>query len=415
MKIVRNIARLLIAPVFIFAGFVKAIDPLGLTYKFSDYFEAFHLDFLGPFALFFAILLSTAELLIGINLLLKLRMRETAWALLIFMVFFTLLTLGIAIANPVTDCGCFGDALILTNWQTFFKNLFFLVPTLLVFVERGKYVQFFTSWIQYLASGSIYFVLVMLSVYSLRTLPLIDFRPYKIGSDIPAGMEVPEGMPVDRYETILVYEKGGEQHEFTLQSEEQPWNDSSWVWVETKNLLVEKGYTPPIHDFSISSLDGEDVTDTFLNDDAYSFLVVMHDIEKADRSYIAEINNLMKQASDYGYAVYGLTASGDEAIYSAQNTLNLSFGLFITDDITLKTIIRSNPGLVLVKQGVVLDKWAGSRLPGAKLFEDGGLAYSISELHARQRKTISLLIISIIAFAAILTSSLRLLITKQEN
>ena len=149
MSILRNVARLLMASVFIFAGFVKLIDPLGLTYKFSDYFEAFHMDFLNPLALILAIVLSALELLIGLNLLLKIRMKETSWALLIFMVFFTCLTFVIAITNPVTDCGCFGDALILTNWQTFFKNIIFFIPTLIVFKQRERFIEIISPLIQW--------------------------------------------------------------------------------------------------------------------------------------------------------------------------------------------------------------------------------------------------------------------------
>lgn len=148
MNIFRNIARLIIAPVFIFAGFVKLIDPLGLTYKLSDYFDAFHLDFLNPLAIGLAIVLSAAELLIGLNLFMKIRMKETAWALLMFMIFFTILTFIIALTNPVTDCGCFGDALILTNWQTFFKNIIFFIPTIVVFHQRDRFNQVFSPIFQ---------------------------------------------------------------------------------------------------------------------------------------------------------------------------------------------------------------------------------------------------------------------------
>jgi uncharacterized membrane protein YphA (DoxX/SURF4 family) len=409
MKLIRNIARLIIAPVFIFAGFVKAIDPLGLTYKFSDYFDAFNMEFLGPAALVLAILLSTAELLIGINLLLKLRMKETAWALFVFMVFFAVLTLVIAITNPVTDCGCFGDALILTNWQTFFKNIIFMVPTLIVFAGRNKYIQSFSPLIQWTATAGCYSILLLLSIYSLRTLPLIDFRPYKIGTDIPAGMTIPEGMPLDKYETYLVYEKEGEKREFTLQSPEQPWNDSTWIWVETKNILVEKGYTPPIHDFSLTDLDGMDVTDYFLNDSGYSFLVVMYDITRTDRDQLAELNELMRIADEYNFEVYGMTSSIDSDIFDVMDEVDFSFKLHITDEITLKTMIRSNPGLILVKEGVVLGKWPGSRLPRKTLISDGALSGSLTAVEKKLNKRTALITVLCCAFTAAVATAFRLI------
>jgi uncharacterized membrane protein YphA (DoxX/SURF4 family) len=207
MKVLRNFSRIIIAPVFVFSGFVKAIDPLGSAYKFSDYFEAFGLDFLMPTALVLAILLSTAELVIGLNLIMGVVMRTTSWALFIFMSFFTLLTLIIALTNPVTDCGCFGDALILTNWQTFWKNILFMIPTLFIFYGRKRFrpvASMAGEWsivLVFIITG------VSLSIYTYRNLPVFDFRPYKVATHIPTDMAIPEGAPSTNTKPFLFIQR----------------------------------------------------------------------------------------------------------------------------------------------------------------------------------------------------------------
>ena len=408
MNIIRNLARLLISPVFIFAGFVKLIDPLGLTYKFSDYFVAFHLDFLNPIALVLAIALSATELLIGTNLLLRIRMKETSWALMIFMVFFTILTFIIAITNPVSDCGCFGDALILTNWQTFFKNLIFLIPTLIVFYERDKYNQIFSPLVQWSVTVLIFLINILLSVYYLRNLPPLDFRPYKIGTHILSSMEIPEGMPMDEYETVLVYEKEGIAKEFTLDSPEQPWNDSTWEWIETKNVLVKEGYKPPIHDFSLTTLEGVDITDQMLYDPGYSFLVIAYDLEKSSHRELTKIKSFSEKASEIGFSLYGMTSSTDDIIHEIIDPFNYNFDFYTSDEITLKTIIRSNPGLVLIKNGVIIGKWPGRSLPDLEKLEKSGISASLSALQKANSDGIALIVVLIYTILGILTTSFRL-------
>lgn len=408
MNIIRNLARLLISPVFIFAGFVKLIDPLGLTYKFSDYFVAFHLDFLNPLALVLAIVLSATELLIGTNLLLKVRMKETSWVLMIFMVFFTILTFIIAITNPVSDCGCFGDALILTNWQTFFKNLIFLIPTLIVFNQRDKFNQVLSPLVQWSVTVLVFLINILLSVYYLRNLPLLDFRPYKIGTHIPSSMEIPEGMPMDEYETILVYEKEGISKEFTLDSPEQPWNDSTWEWIETKNVLIKEGYKPPIHDFSLTTLEGVDITDQMLYDPGYSFLVIAYDLEKSSPKELTEIKSFSKRASEIGFSLYGMTSSTDDIIHDIIDPFNYNFDFYTSDEITLKTIIRSNPGVVLIKNGVIIGKWPGRKLPDIEKLETSGISASLSTLQKAKSDGIALIVVLIYTILGILTTSFRL-------
>lgn len=410
LKIIRNTARYLISIVFIFSGFVKAIDPLGSHYKFSDYFEAFGLGFLGPLSLSLAVLLSSAELLIGLCLFFKVRMRTSSWALLLFMIFFTILTLIIALTDPVSDCGCFGDALILTNWQTFFKNLIFLVPTLIVFRERNNFQLSFIPKIEWSLVIFLFAVTILLSVYCIRNLPFVDFRPYKLGANIPESMEVPEGMPVDEYETVLVYERGGIQQEFTLESSEEPWSDSTWLWIETKNVLISKGYVPPIHDFSLSSSEGEDITSSVLFDSEYSFLFVAYDLKKSNKNGLKKINKFIGEARSNGYNAYGMTSSVVEEVEEVSSNLDLNFDFYTTDEITLKTMIRCNPGLMLIKDGTVIGKWHHRNIPGKEFLKTQGLSYCLAELEKNKNDYFGLGIVIVICLIGLL-----IFIFRQED
>lgn len=383
MRTIRNFARILIAPVFIFSGFVKAIDPLGTTYKFTDYFEAFGMDFMAPVAFVLAILLITAELAIGLALLLGVLMRITSWALMIFMSFFTILTFILALTDPVTDCGCFGDAVILTNWQTFWKNLIFMVPTLIVFANRRMYrpiTSVVNEW-----GIAVLFILtgIILSVVTYMNLPFIDFRPYKVGTHIPTAMEIPEGAPVDEYEAFFIYEKNGEQKEFS--ATDIPYNDTNWKYVDRRTVLVEKGYEPPIHDFSLTTLDGMDVTDSMLSDPGYSILIISHDLQKASDKGLKKVNDFVASLKDAPVSIYGMTSSTNAIINEMGYTYNFNYAYHTSDEITLKTMIRSNPGIMLVKDGTVIGKWHYGNLP--ELIENKEHLLSMTLLDRESKKT----------------------------
>ena len=354
MKMIRYISRLLTGIVFIFSGFVKAVDPAGSAIKFREYFEAFHLDFLVFTAVPLAIALSAAELMIGLNLLARFRMKFTAWTLLIFMAFFSLLTLLLALTNPVSDCGCFGDALKLTNWQTFGKNVLLLIPTLVVFYGRTEltFPAFKYEW----AMVAFNFVIAcLLSVYCILHQPLLDFRPYGTGTHIPDKMTIPEGAPLDEYETILVYEKNGVQQEFTDQN--FPWQDTLWKWVETRQKLIRKGYEPPIHDFSITCSDGSDITPEVLADTGYTFVLIAPYLEHTSAKGMQRLNDLALRCNELGFRSICLSSSANSQVSEFINAFQPAFEICSADETTLKTIIRANPGLMLLQRGTILGKW----------------------------------------------------------
>lgn len=359
----------MLATLFIFSGFVKAVDPLGSFYKIQDYLAAFGIISWFPtyLPLLFAIILSSAEFCVGVFLFFGVRRKIASTLALLLMSVMTPLTLYLALANPVSDCGCFGDAWVLTNWQTFGKNIVLLIAAITVFRERKLMFRFVTLKIKWMVSLYTLLFVFALSFYCLEYLPVLDFRPYKIGADIKAGMEIPEGAKPSVFESRFVLEKDGRQQEFTLDN----YPDSTWTFVETRTVLKEKGYEPPIHDFSMISLGtGEDITDSVLTDKGYTFLLVAHRIEEADDSNIDLINEIYDYSVEHGYGFYALTSSPDEEIEMWRERTGAEYPFCQMDDITLKTIIRSNPGLLLIKDGTILNKWSDNQLPDEYVLND---------------------------------------------
>ncbi|MDX9853622.1 MAG: DoxX family membrane protein [Tenuifilaceae bacterium] len=396
MKLLFQIFRFLLAAVFIFSGFVKGIDPLGSAYKFGDYFAAFHLDFLQPTVVVMAFILCAAELLIGLLLLFGIKMRFAAWSVLLFMAFFTPLTLVLAIFNPVSDCGCFGDAIKLSNWGTFFKNLVFLAAAVFVFIQRKKFTSFYSKPMQWALILVLSIVALAPSFHGYYSLPMFDFRPYKIGVNFAEAMEIPEGAPVDEYKTIFIYEKDGVKQEFDETN--FPWQDSTWTFVDSKSTLVNAGYTPPITNFSLVSTDGNDATSQIVHGEGYMFLAIAYRLDKTSLKAVDRLNQLYFMARDKGIGFYVATASGVEDIDAFVGKTGAAFPFLMGDEIMLKTIIRSNPGLLLIKDGTILYKWHSRNLPDASIM-NGNLFAHTSKL-VQQSK--SYILIYTLVFALVL-------------
>ena len=322
--IIASISRTLLGLVFIFSGFVKAIDPLGTVYKIEDYLKAFGGFFtdLLPLAEPAAWILIIVEFTLGVMLLFNIRTNWTSWLSLAFYSVMTPLTLYIALTNPVSDCGCFGDAIILSNWATFWKNI----------------------------------VLTALVILLLCTKSSIDFRPYKIGNNIPQLMEIPEDTEPDVYETTLIYAKDGVEQEFTLQN--YPKGDSTWTFVDQKSVLVKKGYEAPIHDFELLTLNFDDITYDILDSDEPQTLIIAYDLQKMDRKQLDNVRSIFNTVTN----LHILTGSGEEEIMSLCDELGWDEETMLntfcfTDPVTLKTIVRANPGVIVIQNGTIIDKY----------------------------------------------------------
>ncbi len=329
-KFIVNIARLVLAVVLVLSGFVKAIDPLGTQYKIADYLEALHLGQYAPdFATLGAsVLLSAVEFGLGICLLFAIRRRLVSRLVLLMMLIMTPLTLWLAVADPISDCGCFGDALVLTNWQTFWKNVVLLVLSAIVCkwpLDMMRFVSRSNQWI--VVNYSALFIIVV-SGWSLYDLPYFDFRPYHIGTDLRKG------------------------------------------WQQMMN-----GEESPYADFFIERMDdGADITDSVFNSHGYTFLLVSPHLEQADDSQLDRINDMYEYADDWNYPFYCLTASGQKGIFRWRDITGAEYPFCQTDETVLRTVIRSNPGLLLLKDGVIIGKWSHNRLPEInELTEDESL------------------------------------------
>jgi uncharacterized membrane protein YphA (DoxX/SURF4 family) len=354
------IARIIFGLVFLFSGFVKAVDPLGTAYKISDYLEAFSLTSLDFLAFPASLLLIATEFTIGFNILFNIHLKASTWAASLFMLVMTPVTLYLAISNPISDCGCFGDAIVMTNWQTFYKNVVLCIILAIIALLQSQT----RPWLSNFGASIVTLIPILISfgisIYCYNLLPIIDFRPYKIGNNIIEGMQIPEDAPLDKYETTFFYEKDGVEQAFTLDN--YPAEDSTWTFVRQESKLIEQGFVPPIHDFSIITEDG-DITDLVLEDAGYTLLVISHKVEKASTKNIKCVKSTIANAKKAGAKVIWLTSSYTDDIdnFKSEYEINDTFGA--TDDITLKTIVRSNPGLVLIKDATVIEKWHHNSLP----------------------------------------------------
>nr|WP_081778373.1 triose-phosphate isomerase [Xylanibacter brevis] len=308
---------MVLALVFILSGFVKAIDPLGTQYKIQDYLTAMHLGGWLPdmATLGLSVLLGATEFCLGIFLLFAIRRKLSSRLALAIMLVMTPLTLWLAISNPIRDCGCFGDAIILTNWQTFWKNVVLLSAAIIVAHKPTRMFRFISEPNQWLVINYTALFILITSTWCLYDKPLFDFRPYRIGTDLRAGWQR------------------------MMEGEDSPYAD----------LFMER--------------DGEDITEQVLNDSSYTMLLISPHLEQADDSQLDVINELYEYTKDNGYAFYGLTASGEKAVNQWRDRTGAEYAFYQTDDVLLKTVIRSNPGLLLLHDGVIIQKWSHNRLP----------------------------------------------------
>lgn len=455
--------RVLIAIVFIYSGFVKAVDPLGSTYKFLDYFhDAFGIFSLDWAAFPLAFLLSATEFVIGMNLLFGIKIRITTIAAFAFMVIFTPVTLYLAIANPVHDCGCFGDALILSNWETFYKNIVVDILLIIIFVFRNRYKKVFSCKWEWVFIAGVFILSLGISFHGYKNLPMFDFRPYKIGASINHGMLTPEDAWQPEYETSLLYTntKTNEQKEFSMENLPE---GEEWRWDSTINNLLKEGYIPPIHDFIIKSGDS-DITDIILEDKMYNWLLIAWDLNKTNMDAFVKANEIAKFCKQAGIAFRCLTSASDQNIekfvaeldkivapktqnqeviiepikqvvflYEREGEIleitiedsepdtswimvgvdtvyidppvssNIAIEFFGTDPITLKTIVRANPGLILLRDGIIIGKWHYRHFPDVKEITDNNFMAKafedyITHTSSLNNKIIYLLLLSTFLF-----------------
>jgi uncharacterized membrane protein YphA (DoxX/SURF4 family)/peroxiredoxin len=353
MKYIVGFSRLFVGVLFIFSGFVKLNDPIGFSYKLEEYFgkDVLNLEFLVPFALVLAIFIVIYELILGVTLLIGYAPKFTKWSLLLMIVFFTFLTFYSAYFNKVTDCGCFGDAIPLTPWQSFGKDVILLILILILFFNERYIKPIFAKaslkWIVFATTiGCLYF-----AYHVLMHLPAIDFRAYKIGTNIPEAMSYPDDAPKAEYEYEWTFDVNGKQEIHTTDGS-YPEVSGEFIGVETK--LIKEGYVPPIQDFSLIK-DGEDKLETLMQEERL-LIVVAYNLSKTEREGWAEIDSALKKAKDENFKIIGLTASGEKEIQKFKTDFDIEFEFYFSDETAIKTVIRSNPGLLILSRGTIMNK-----------------------------------------------------------
>lgn len=352
-----NVCRLLLAATFIFSGFVKANDPLGTVYKLEDYVHAMAWFTLpDTFLLGCAVILALFEFTLGVYLLFGMKRKATSAITLAFMVVMTLLTVYIAIANPVEDCGCFGDVLILSNGATLAKNIVLLGAAVLV----SRYYQLQKDFLGSTAKWLIAFVslclIIVYAVYCIVCLPVLDFRPYKVGTNLREAVTSNQ----QKFDVKIVYEKDGQTMELSAEDEDP---DSTWTYVETRRTPIETQHLATA-DFYVADADGEDVTEEILLADGYTLLLIIPDLMNADEGCVDKVNEVYDYAQEKGWGFYCLTSSEDQRAQTYWNDhTGAEYMYYIAEERMLKTVVRGQPGLVLLQDGVIVKKWGNYNLP----------------------------------------------------
>lgn len=353
MKVLTNISRFLVGVLFIISGFVKLVDPMGFSFKLDEYFSeaVLNLTFLEPYSLWISLFVVIFELFIGVTLLVGFKRKFTLWSLLLMIVFFTFLTFYSAYFNKVTDCGCFGDAVKLSPWGTFWKDVALLVLILILFAGKKHIKPILSKKFAFRISLVALLGCVVLANYVLKHLPIIDFRPYKVGNNITEGMVIPEGAPEAVFEYAWKFDLNGEE-KIIKTTGDYPKVDGELLGVETTQ--IEEGYHPPIHDFTIER-DGEDFTETMMQEPKL-VIMISYDLNLSSDEGLENIKAATDKALDAGYKVIAMTSSSPEQAQPIKDKFGFNFDFYFTDMTTLKTIVRSNPGLLKLSEGTIVQK-----------------------------------------------------------
>ncbi|MGY3053461.1 putative membrane protein YphA (DoxX/SURF4 family) [Pedobacter sp. UYEF25] len=364
------IFRLFVGLLFIFSGLIKANDPLGFGYKLQEYFEVFQIGFLGNFATSIAILLCTLEVILGTLLLFGFWSKKVVWGLLILIVFFTLLTFVSAAFKVVTSCGCFGDAIPLTPWQSFSKDLILLLMIVFLFRHREFIRPIIKgSKTQKLLLAVVTFFSFAFGVYTLNFLPIIDFLPYKVGANVPSLMVIPAGEKPDEYEIVyqMKNKKTGEQKKLTDKDyvKTEIWKDENWEIIgDPEQKLIKKGYEPEIKDLIIGDASGTDYTKEIIENPYYNLVFVAYNLTDTDEGAIGKLNALALNATQqFNIRSVLLTSTSAQTASDFVKRNNFFAEIFYADAVPLKSMIRSNPGILLFKNGVIVNKWSMHQIP----------------------------------------------------
>lgn len=353
-NIITQFSRIFVGCLFIISGLIKLNDPVGFSYKLAEYFSepVFNLPFLVPLSLSLAIFLVILEVVLGVMLLIGHKSVLTIWSLLLMIVFFTFLTFYSAYFDVVKDCGCFGDALKLTPWESFTKDLVLLFFIVILFLNKNLVQPLFNAKIQNILFYAANAICIFLVIWVINHNPIIDFRPFKVGTNIEKGMEIPEGAPQSVVEMTFIYNVNGVNKEFT---ENDLMNiPEGATFVDRKDKVISEGYVPPIHDFTMVKND-VDYKEEYL-DEPKLLIFVTYDLTLSNPDGMNKLEQINKSAKAKGYKVIAMTASGQDEIEASKKKYGITVDFYFCDAIALKTIERANPSIIVVHDGTIVQK-----------------------------------------------------------
>jgi len=358
MKYVLWLLRIVVGVLFIFSGLIKANDPSGLSYKMNEFFEVWHVYWAMPYSMALSIAMIGFEIIAGVAVLIGAAYRAFSFLLLLLTAFFTFLTAYVYLTDKIKECGCFGDCIKMTNAETFWKDVVLLIMVLILFAYRKRIKPVFSGYPTTAIMILTAFFAFGVQWYVLEHLPFIDCLPYKKGTNVWEKMQVPPGSIPDQYESVMIYEKDGQQKEFTM--ENYPWQDTTWKFVDRKDKLIKKGNAEPeIKDFTITDAEGTDHAQEILATPGYTFFLFVRDPGNAREDNVEDLRNLMAKANQYNIPFYVLSSGSRESTEAFKEKYQLHAAEYMVLDGTVsKTAMRSNPGLMLLKDGVIQDKWS---------------------------------------------------------
>lgn len=394
-----TIFRIILGILFVFSGFAKCIDPTGGAIKIEDYFVAWGLDVPFTIDLILSFIQNIIEFSAGFMLLFNLFVPISSIVTLAFMCIFTPLTLYIAIANPVSDCGCFGDALKLTNWQTFFKNLIFLPIAIAVFAYRKKYISKLKTIGQMSATLLGCAIAFVVSFTGISNEPLIDFRPYSVGTDINEAMSIPFDAPQPEYKSTFILEKNGVQQEFDEFN--YPYDDSTWVYIETYTEVISEGYIPPIKDFTLLDRYGNSQTNMILTSSRPILIAISPNLADVDDDSAQKLVHLNDVAMQNEYFLYIATASPSDIQQQFESKFKTGFDFLQADETMLRTITRCNPGIIIIQNGVIVAKYHINHLPYDRDFVNPQSSY-LTNIETQNARLFIISIIFAVGFVLII-------------
>jgi uncharacterized membrane protein YphA (DoxX/SURF4 family) len=396
MNIITWIARILTGTLFIFSGLIKANDPYGFAYKLDEYFEIFHMPIFVPFTVGISIVICILEVLMGFWLLIGYKPVLNAWALLLLIVFFDFLTGYTALANfakenpesamgsfmgwlmntepkfinSLSDCGCFGDFIKLKPYQSFWKDVVLTIFIAIIFIRRRHLTPLTNPTVSAVGSFTVGFIAVAFPIYCYMFLPSKDFLPYKVGNDIVEQMNTPPNAPTDSFFMTFIY-KNKQTGEVKKYTDVNNLPDSNWVYQDREQVLIREGYHPPIHDFKLFDADGNEFTDIITEQDGYKLIYVMKDMGKVNGAQLKTLESLSKavKSKHSDINIFALTSTDFTQINALKKEYGINFNFYACDNTVLKSMVRSNPGVLLLKKSTVLKKWSSFAIPSAETVE----------------------------------------------